>query len=184
MALRLLALLLGGAAATLGKLHNGTCFTDPAVCGVSPNFEVCLPCPDKTPGGCCIAPPASVDCYALGNPEVCSPGQWCQLKDHKSWSDVDATTIGRCVQYQGECESCTSTYEASAAPHFPQVPWAVARTSKRGRSDSSELYRVITQTRPRINASHAVLRCTFCTLLRKVARATVAAYRRRRGARV
>ena len=100
---------------------KGDCYADPSICGVRPNFEVCVPAGDGSKTGVCASPAPVVDCYAEGDPDVCGDDMWCQLNDRKSWNDTDMTTMGRCVQYQAECESCTSTNEEDNPPHLDGI---------------------------------------------------------------
>jgi hypothetical protein len=105
------------------------CFVDASVCGVRP-FEACLACepPADPKTGCCYAKPTSadVDCYKLGY-SVCGEEMWCQLNDHKSFNETESTTIGRCLPYQLECESCVATFSSDEKLQGFVIPGLSAR---------------------------------------------------------
>ena len=85
---------------------TGDCYQDPTICLVKP-FEACLPCKNSPVQGCCVPSPQDIDCYAT--PGVCGSDKWCQIMDRKSWNETEKITRGRCIQFQNECESCTSS---------------------------------------------------------------------------
>ena len=89
------------------------------ICGVRHPYQRCDSCADDPKIGCCVTPDIGPDCYL--HPGSCNKDQWCQLNDRKSWNDTDATTMGRCVQYQRLCESCTADYTEENPKTIPAL---------------------------------------------------------------
>lgn len=80
--------------------------------------EVLLPQPDDPNFPLLAAVPPEQrgkgpDCYLF--PGSCPQGMWCQYEDRPRWWTKEQSTRGRCVPYQKECYSCTSSVDDDLA---------------------------------------------------------------------